>query len=141
MDNKFSSNLIAFLIGIVVFGTDLFSRMPSIDRVGITFLGGYLVLSLYHAWKFASPRFSDFTSVVVFWLFPVVLAFSVVFSLLVGLVVSVPKFIISFFKWSSEKQTTRAVHRQSMNHKHLSKPSKRSVRGVSNVIPFNFKSR
>lgn len=137
MDNKFSSNLIAFLVGITLIGTDLFTRMPSIDRIGETLIGGYLALSLYHAWKFASPRFADLTSVVVFWLFPVVFTFTVVFSIFIGLVVSIPKFLISFFKWLSK----RKVSRPRLINDIRSPRTFTSNQRETNVIPINFKSQ
>lgn len=140
MDNKFSSNLIAFLLGIVVFGTDLFTQLPSFDRTGITLFGGYFLLSIYHACKFASSRFSDLTSVVVFWLFPVVFVIIVMLSLMVGIIVSIPKFIISFFRWLSEKKGSKFAKQQSKRYRNHPK-SVWTEHGGSNVIPFNFKSR
>lgn len=105
MTNKLGSNLAAFLSGSILFSTDLFTQFPTVDRVGITFLGGYLVLSLYHAWKFASSRFSNFESILVFWLFPIIFTYIIVFSLIVGLIVSVPKFIISIISWVRKMKT------------------------------------
>lgn len=88
MENKFSSNLIAIILGMTVFGTDMFTRLPSIDRFGFVLFGGYVVLSLYHSWMFAYPRISNLTSIVVFWLFPIAFTFTIGFSLLTGLIVS-----------------------------------------------------
>jgi len=104
MNNKLTANLFAFLLGAVVFATDLFSQYPSLDRVGISCIGGYIFLSLYHAWKFASPKISNLESFLVFWLFPLVLIFTVIWALLVGFVTSIPRLIVSFIQWRLSKK-------------------------------------
>lgn len=134
MDNKFSSNLIAFVLGMVVFSTDLFTRFPSLDRFEIAFVGGYVVLSLYHTWKFAYPRISNLSSILVFWLFPIIFLFTIVFSLLIGHIISVPKFVISFIKWLHARRKPQTYH-EIRNSGTVQKHQQ-----GSNIISLNFKS-
>lgn len=140
LDNKFINNLVAFITGIVIFATDLFTQIPSADRIGITLFGGYLFLSIYHAWQFAAPRISNLTSMVVFWLFPAVFGFTVVGALLIGLIVSIPKFIISYFKWQTTK--SRSKYHQMQKQHSPQRPSPKYNAPIvqrpsnpSNVIP------
>lgn len=108
MENKLSHNLIAFFTGLIVFATDLFTQIPTLDRTSISLFGGYLFLSIYHGWKFAAPKVSNLTSIVVFWLFPIVLVFTAIWALLVGFVISVPKFLASFVHWRSTRHKSPA---------------------------------
>ncbi|MCM3130242.1 MULTISPECIES: hypothetical protein [unclassified Paenibacillus] len=141
MDNKFSSNLIAFISGLLVFSTDFFSRMPSLDSTGLSLFGGYIFLSVYHGWKFAAPRLSNLTSAVVFWLYPVVFGFTMLWAMLIGMMISAPKFVISFFKWRSTRtQATKPLINNNMATASIHTPIEhRSAADLSNVVPLHRK--
>jgi hypothetical protein len=132
-NHKFYGNLIALCVGLILFGTDLFSQFPSLDRIGITFFGGYLAVSVYHAWIFGSERMANMYSAIVFWLMPVVFAFSVVFCLLYGLIVSVPKFLYSMFQWLMYRRSKRVVAAPKQSPVRSTFPTS-SRRANSNVV-------
>jgi hypothetical protein len=98
----FIKNLVIFVAGAVFIGTDFFTTM-NLNHLLQYLLGGYLVLSIYYGFLFGSEKYGNILSAVIFWLLPFSLVFAIGSSLIYGLVMSIPKFIISFFKWKRQR--------------------------------------
>lgn len=141
----FYKNIMAFLIGFI-FLSDLFAVSFSLLEIKSALIMGYLSLSVYHGFIFAASKLNfDMFSLMMIWLLPVVLVFVLAFSLIFGLVVSVPKFIISGYKWNEARKQKKEVSPK-MNFQNesentylnqVNKDVKRCKKYGENVVPFS----
>ncbi|MEV5027903.1 hypothetical protein [Paenibacillus sp. LPE1-1-1.1] len=141
----FIKNLIVFIAGAIFIGTDFFSTF-NLDQPLRYPVGGYMVISAYYARIFGSARFGNVYSLVVFWMLPFAAIFCLAASLIYGIVMSVPKFIMSFIKWKASKnrslvQETASGHVSPFpvmakpTHQNVAQPIRVPKRSIIVVFP------
>ena len=88
------THLIVSVIGILVFST---KTMTGLDMTTIAelFKGAFLALVIFHIFIFFSRHFANLFTAVLWWLLPFTLAFALGISIIAGLLLAVPQFVLS----------------------------------------------
>lgn len=95
----FIRNCIAFVLGVLILG---FHSYQDTHQIRYLLIGGYILLSIYHAWSFGVKHYGNLFSLIVFWLLPLALVFAIFASLTVGFLTSIPRFVYSGYMWRKQ---------------------------------------
>jgi len=83
-------NLIAIILGMLFIGLPSYQETHHMLNL---FTGGYVVLSLYHAWRFGVKHYTvNNFSLLLIWLLPFSIVFAIFVSIIVGFLISIPQF-------------------------------------------------
>lgn len=110
----------AIIIGIIIFSTGFLSHWSDLSNINHILISGYTSLSIYHGFLFGSYKFGDIFSMLSIWLLPFLGIFLMFICLLYGLVVSIPKTIVSALKWRVERDYKKAQKQQSSYQSNIS---------------------
>ncbi len=113
----FIKNTVAFLLGMIIIRCQ---QVYDTHQMGYLFIGGYVLLSLYHSWQFYWRHHGNQFSSVIFLFLPFTLVFTIFVSLNVGFLTSIPRFIYCAYQWRKQSPIHERVP---ANH--------------TNVIPFH----
>lgn len=100
---RFRSNMIAIILGMIMFGSEPILNGVLLIDIKRTLFGGYLFVSIYHAFLFGSRRISG-TSMMIMWMMPLIIIFFALYSMIYGLITSIPLTIYSWFQRKKERQ-------------------------------------
>lgn len=105
MERRFPSmwsNVIAIALGVIIFGFNHLSEEINTQNINTTLFGGYLFVSIFHGFLFGSKRM-DTMNIIIVWLAPIMMVVIIIYSLIYGLISSIPLTIYSIYEWYKKK--------------------------------------